>query len=108
MVFRLTGKNGDVEDLLGVAAPGFLVANLAVGSSDDFIGGRIEFPRGMQLVADAAFFAWLQSTPGMLAPWLATTCMVIYWIFLSLAVVFFLVSTLCLLQAIKEVEWDTK
>jgi hypothetical protein len=62
----------------------------------------------MQLVADAAFFAWLQSTPGMLAPWLATTCMVIYWIFLSLAVVFFLVSTLCLLQAIKEVEWDTK
>jgi len=56
----------------------------------------------------AAFFAWLQSTPGMLAPWLATTCLVVHWIFLSLAVVFFLISTLCLLQAIKEVEWDTK
>jgi hypothetical protein len=31
----------------------------------------------------------------------------IAWFFLSLAVIFFLVSTLCLLQAIKEVEWDT-
>lgn len=56
----------------------------------------------------AAFFAWLQSTPSMLAPWLATACIVIHWIFLSLAVIFFLISTLCLLIAIKEVEWDTK
>lgn len=55
----------------------------------------------------AAFFAWLQSTPGLLASWLATTCMVIHWIFLSLAVIFFLISTLCLLLAIKEVEWET-
>ncbi len=56
----------------------------------------------------AAFFAWLQSTPGMLAPWLGTVCLVIHWLFLSLAVIFFLISTLCLLLAIKEVEWDTK
>ena len=56
----------------------------------------------------AAFFAWLQSTPGMLAPWLSSVCLVIHWLFLSLAVIFFLVSILCLLQAIKEVEWDTK
>ena len=56
----------------------------------------------------AAFFAWLQSTPGMLAPWLGTVCLVIHWLFLSLAVIFFLISTLCLLFAIKEVEWDTK
>ena len=55
----------------------------------------------------AAFFAWLQSTPGMLAPWLGTVCLVIHWLFLSLAVIFFLISTLCLLLAIKEVEWDT-
>ncbi|MCX6961275.1 MAG: hypothetical protein NTZ08_02320 [Verrucomicrobia bacterium] len=56
----------------------------------------------------AAFFAWLQSTPGMLAPWLGTVCLVIHWLFLSLAVIFFLISTLCLLLAIKEVERDTK
>jgi len=56
----------------------------------------------------AAFFAWLQSTPGMLAPWLGTVCLVIHWLFLSLAVIFFLISTLCLLLAIKEVEWDTE
>lgn len=56
----------------------------------------------------AAFFAWLQSTPGMLAPWLGTVCLVIHWLFLSLAVVFFLISMLCLLAAIKEVQWDTK
>jgi hypothetical protein len=56
----------------------------------------------------AAFFAWLQSTPGMLAPWLGMVCLVIHWVFLSLAVIFFLISTLCLLFAIKEVEWDTK
>lgn len=54
----------------------------------------------------AAFFAWLQSSPGIIAPWLTTVCLVIHWIFLSLAVVFFLISTLCLLLAIKEVEWD--
>jgi hypothetical protein len=56
----------------------------------------------------AAFFAWLQSTPGMLAPWLGTVCLVLHWLFLSLAVIFFLISTLCLLLAIKEVEWDSK
>lgn len=56
----------------------------------------------------AAFFAWLQSTPEALPPWLAMTCIIIHWIFLSLAVIFFLISTLCLLFAIKEVEWDTK
>jgi hypothetical protein len=56
----------------------------------------------------AAFFAWLQSTPGMLAPWLGTVCLLIHWLFLSLAVIFFLISTLCLLLAIKEVEWDTE
>lgn len=56
----------------------------------------------------AAFFAWLQSTPGLLPPWLASTCLITHWVFLSLAVIFFLISTLCLLMAIKEVEWDTK
>jgi len=56
----------------------------------------------------AAFFAWLQSTPGILPPWLASTCLIIHWIFLSLAVIFFLISTLCLLMAIREVDCDTK
>lgn len=56
----------------------------------------------------AAFFAWLQSTPGILAPGLGTICLAIHWVFLSLAVLFFLISTLCLLAAIKDVEWDTK
>ena len=55
----------------------------------------------------AAFFAWLQSTPELMPPWLASTCIVIHWVFLSLAVVFFLISMLCLLAAIKEVQWDT-
>jgi hypothetical protein len=40
-------------------------------------------------------------------PWLASTCIVIHWVFLSLAVVFFLISMLCLLAAIKDVQWDT-
>ena len=54
----------------------------------------------------AEFFAWLQSTPEICAlTGLDMYC--IAWFFLSLAVIFFLVSTLCLLQAIKEVEWDT-
>ena len=44
----------------------------------------------------------------MLAPWLGTVCLVIHWLSLSLAVIFFLISTLCLLLAIKEVEWDTE
>ena len=55
----------------------------------------------------AAFFAWLQSTPELMPAWLASTCIVIHWVFLSLAVVFFLISMLCLLAAIKEVQWDT-
>jgi hypothetical protein len=55
----------------------------------------------------AAFFAWLQSTPELMPPWLASTCIVIHWVFLSLAVVFFLISMLCLLAAIKDVQWDT-
>ena len=54
----------------------------------------------------AAFFAWLQSTPNLMPPWLSSTCIVIHWVFLSLAVVFFLISMLCLLAAIKEVQWD--
>jgi hypothetical protein len=43
----------------------------------------------------------------MIPPWLGTLCLIIHWLFLSLAVIFFLISTLCLLAAIKDVEWDS-
>ena len=43
VIFRLTGKHGDVEDLLRVTAPWLFVTHLAVSGSDDFVGGRIEF-----------------------------------------------------------------
>lgn len=68
----------------------------------------VDFFLDSLLALIAAFFAWLQSTPGMLPPWLGTVCMAIHWLFLSLAVAFFLISTLCLLVAIKEVAWDSE
>ena len=38
VIFRFAGEDCDVKDLLRVAAPGFLVAHLAVGGTDDFGG----------------------------------------------------------------------
>ena len=87
------------------------------GVTADFASPKVlkkVYQTGVDLFLDsllaliAAFFAWLQSTPGIMPPWLASTCMIIHWVFLSLAVIFFLISTLCLLIAIKEVEWNAQ
>jgi hypothetical protein len=54
----------------------------------------------------ASFFAWFQSTPEPGAPWLSKACLFLHWIFLSLAVVFFLLSILRLLAVIRREPCD--
>jgi hypothetical protein len=99
--------------ILSFSGVAFQWAGVTARFADPKVLKRV-YQTGVDLFLDsilaliAAFFAWLQSTPGMVPPWLGTLCLLIHWLFLSLAVVFFLISTLCLLAAIKDVEWDSK
>ena len=98
--------------ILSFSGVAFQWAGVTARFADPKVLKRV-YQTGVDLFLDsilaliAAFFAWLQSTPGMVPPWLGTLCLIIHWLFLSLAVVFFLISTLCLLAAIKDVEWDS-
>ena len=48
----------------------------------------------------ASFFTWFQSTPEMNSPWMPKACLLLHWIFISLAIVFFLIAMLRLLAAL--------
>lgn len=48
----------------------------------------------------ASFFTWFQTSPEMNTPWISKTCLLLHWIFISLAIVFFLIAMLRLLAAI--------
>lgn len=48
----------------------------------------------------ASFFTWFQSTPEMTSPWMPKACLLLHWIFISLAIVFFLIAMLRLLAAL--------
>ena len=50
----LAGEDGDVKHLLSPTAPWFLGLHLAVGLADDPVGGGVELPVGVELIADAA------------------------------------------------------
>jgi glucose uptake protein GlcU len=56
----------------------------------------------------ASFFTWFQTTPEMNTPWMAKTCLLLHWIFISLAVIFFLISMLRLLVVIINEHADMK
>jgi hypothetical protein len=59
------------------------------------------------MLQQASFYTRFQSSPELNALSNSENCLALHWIIISLTLVFFLVSTLCMLQAIKEVEWDT-
>lgn len=48
----------------------------------------------------AAFFTWFQSTSETISPWMPKACLLLHWIFISLAIVFFLIAMLRLLAAL--------
>lgn len=48
----------------------------------------------------ASFFTWFQTSPEMNSPWMPKACLLLHWIFISLAIVFFLIAILRLLAAL--------
>lgn len=56
----------------------------------------------------ASFFSWFQTSPELNFPWISKLCLLLHWVFLSLAVVFFLVSMLRLLFVISNEPMNTK
>ena len=48
----------------------------------------------------ALFFTWFQASPEMNSPWMSKACLLLHWIFISLAIAFFLIAMLRLLAAI--------
>ena len=55
----------------------------------------------------ASFFTWFQTSPEMNSPWISKACLFLHWIFISLAIVFFLISMLRLLSALAKNAWET-
>ncbi len=53
----------------------------------------------------ATFFAWLQTMPTVLPAALGPVIFGLHLLFLSLALVYFLVSILCLLRVVREGDW---
>lgn len=53
-----------------------------------------------QLALVASFFTWFQTSPEMNTPWMSKACLLLHWIFISLAIAFFLIAMLRLLAAI--------
>jgi hypothetical protein len=48
----------------------------------------------------ASFFTWFQTLPELNYGWLSKSCLFLHWVFISLAIVFFLFAMLRLLKAI--------
>jgi len=48
----------------------------------------------------ASFFTWFQTSPEMNSPWMSKACLLLHWIFISLAIAFFLIAMLRLLAAL--------
>jgi uncharacterized membrane protein len=48
----------------------------------------------------ASFFTWFQTSQEMTSPWMPKACLLLHWIFISLAIVFFLIAMLRLLAAL--------
>lgn len=48
----------------------------------------------------ASFFTWFQTSQEMNSPWMPKACLLLHWIFISLAIVFFLIAMLRLLAAL--------
>lgn len=56
----------------------------------------------------ASFFTWFQRSPEMNASWMSKSCLLLHWVFISLAIVFFLVAMLRLLASIVKECWASK
>lgn len=53
----------------------------------------------------ASFFTWFQTSQEMASPWMPKACLLLHWIFISLAIVFFLIAMLQLLAALARDAW---
>jgi len=56
----------------------------------------------------ASFFTWFQTLPELNYPWLSKSCLLLHWVFISLAIVFFLVAMLRLLATIVKECWEAE
>lgn len=56
----------------------------------------------------ASFFTWFQRSPEMNASWMSKSCLILHWVFISLAIVFFLIAMLRLLATIVKECWASK